>query len=169
MNQGLIDQADALADTYLPKGNLSGLAQEGPALQLQARLVRDALGLLPDCATLAANLGTLADAHREAMERVMQEVGELKVARQALDTARSRADALRKAGWHYLNYLSYANGIEIDIRAIYPVAARAGSDDPAAAEAALDAAGAPDPEASTPLPPEPGATDDGAGPPSALA
>jgi hypothetical protein len=145
VDQAELDRAEALADKYLPGGNLSGLAEEGPSLQMQAGLVRDALAGEPDCGPLADRLTGLLEAHRQALERVTLEATELAAARKALEAAREHADRMRKAGWYYVQHLQYYRGLAVDVGAIYPVSERSRARAPEEADAALDQVGAPSP------------------------
>lgn len=145
IDQAALDRVDALADKYLPRGQLSGIASEGPALLMQAGLVRDAVNSEPECTALISNFDRLLAEHRSAMERVSQEAEELAAARKGLESARQTADRMRRAGWHYVNFLQSWDGVTIDINAIYPVAERAKTRTPEEADAELDEAGAPVP------------------------
>jgi hypothetical protein len=145
VDQAELDRAEALADKYLPEGALGGLVEEGPTLQMQAGLVRDALAGAPDCGPLAARLTALLATHRQALERVTLEATELAAARKALEAARDRADRVRKAGWHYLQHLQHYTELAVDMGAIYPVSERSRARAPEEADAALDEAGAPSP------------------------
>lgn len=142
LDQGLVDHAESLMDTYLPDGNLGGLAQDGPALQIQARLISDALATRPLGAPLAANVVKLHHDHGQALERVAREADELAAARKALEAARAEADKWRRAGFLYASFLQVATAIPVDLRSIYPVEARKRSGDPTAADQALTEAGA---------------------------
>lgn len=139
-----LDAAIAVMETYLPDGNVGGLPDKGPALQATAGNVRDALAAQPAGAALAANVGRLVDTHAAAMARVAGEADELSIARDGLESARARADRLRRASWHYLNYVALATDIPVDLRSIFPVLGRARADSSVDAKRALDEAGAPD-------------------------
>jgi hypothetical protein len=66
---------------------------------------------------------------------------------------------MRRAGWHFLQYLANATDIPIELKSIYPVSGRARTEDPQSANSMLDEAGAPEAEpveSNGALPPEAG-------------